>query len=178
MLLIDVTQIPPEGLEVDSALTAGEIHVEGEDSFRLEGGGRLVCRVEKGDSDSVHVRGRLACRLGVECSRCLEPFSYPLAQELDLFYLPRFAGLDSEEDAELSDRELVVAYYDAARIDLGEMLREQLLLTLPMKRLCSESCAGLCPVCGTNRNLAACRCVIASEPFSPFAKLIGKGPVS
>ncbi len=178
MLLIDVTQIPPEGLEVDSALTAGEIHVEGEDSFRLEEGGRLVCRVEKGDSDSVHVRGRLDCRLGVECSRCLEPFAYPLAQELDLFYLPRVPGLDSEEDAELSDRELVVAYYEAARIDLGDMLREQLLLALPMKRLCSESCAGLCPVCGTNRNLAACTCVIASEPFSPFANLIGKGPVS
>jgi DUF177 domain-containing protein len=178
MLLIDVPQIPPEGLAVDAVLTPALIHVEGENSFDLEAGGRLVCRVEKGDGESVHVRGRLGCGLGVDCSRCLERFAYPVAQELDLFYLPRVAGLDAEEDAELSDRELVVSYYEGTRIDLGEMLREQLLLALPMKRLCRPECAGLCPGCGTNRNRSTCTCVSVDEHFSPFAKLVGKGTAS
>jgi uncharacterized protein len=179
MLVLDVTKIPPEGQDVDSPLTAGEVHLEGEDSFVLEAGGRLVCRVEKGDGESVHVRGRLTAQLGVDCSRCLEAYSHAVAQELDLFYLPRVAGLDSEEDAELSDRELVVAYYDAARIDLGEMIREQLFLGLPMKRLCSEGCQGLCPSCGVDRNASSCQCVPEDEHVSsPFSKLTLKGPNS
>jgi uncharacterized protein len=178
MLLIDVTKIPPEGMAVDSSLKAGEIHVEGEDSFALEEGGRVACQVEKGDDNSVHVRGRLRVRLGVECARCLEPFTLPVEQELDLFYLPRGSGVEEEEDVELKDRELVVAYYDNARIDLGEAIREQLYLGLPMKRLCREDCRGICSVCGQNRNLVSCDCVATPEPLSPFAKLLGKGPTS
>ena len=178
MLVIDVPQIPPEGLAVDAAVTPATIHAEGDESIRLEEGGRLQCHVDRGEEESVHVRGQFQCRLGTECSRCLEPFVFPLAQELDLFYLPRVAGLDSEEDAELSDRELVVAYYDGLRVDLGDMLREQILLAIPMKRLCREDCAGLCPVCGTDRNVSKCACVAANEHFSPFAKLVGKGTVS
>jgi len=178
MLVLDVTKIPPEGQDVDSALTAGEVHVEGEESFALEAGGRLACRVEKGENESVHVRGRLTAQLGVDCSRCLTAFSYPVVQELDLFYLPRVAGLDSEEDAELSDRELVVAYYDGAQVDLGEMIREQLFLGVPMKRLCSDGCQGLCPSCGVDRNVSSCQCVPEDEHVSPFAKLALKGPNS
>ena len=78
-----------------------------------------------------------------------------------------------------TDRELVVAYYDAARIDLGEMIREQLFLGLPMKRLCSEGCQGLCPSCGVDRNASSCQCVPEDEHVSsPFSKLTLKGPNS
>jgi uncharacterized protein len=177
MLLIDVTKIPSEGLNVDAPLEAGEIHVEGEDSFALEAGGRVAARVEKGDGESVHVRGHLSVRLGVDCSRCLERFVLPVEHELDLFYLPHGAGAE-EEDVELKDRELVVAYYDHGRIDLGETIREQLLLGLPMKRLCHQDCRGICSVCGQNRNAVRCECAAEPEHFSPFAKLLGKGPVS
>lgn len=178
MLLIDVTKIPPEGLDVDSSLKAGEINVEGEDSFALEAGGRVAGHVERGDGESVHVRGRLSARLGVDCSRCLERFLLPVEQELDLFYLPHGSGVEEEEDVELKDRELVVAYYDHARIDLGETIREQLYLGLPMKRLCREDCRGICSVCGQNKNAVSCECAAERDHFSPFAKLLGKGPVS
>lgn len=179
MLLIDVTQVPPGGMAVDSSLKAGEVHVEGEDSFALEAGGRILCRVEKGDGDSVHVRGHLSARLRVDCSRCLEAFTFPVEQELDLFYLPHGqAGVEEEEDVELKDRELVVSYYSNARIDLGETIREQLFLGLPMKRLCREDCRGICTICGRNRNVAACDCVAEPQPLSPFAKLFGKGTTS
>ena len=178
MLLIDVTKIPPEGMDVDSSLKAGEIHVEGEDSFELQAGGQVACRVEKGDGDSVHVRGHLSARLGVDCARCLEPFALKVEQEIDLFYLPHGSGVEEEEDVELKDRELVVAYYASARIDLGESIREQLILGLPMKRLCREDCRGICTVCGQNRNSVACECVVAPEHLSPFAKLLRKGTTS
>lgn len=176
MLVIDVLKIPEEGLEIDTSLEVAQLHLEGEDSFELQAGGRVVARVEKGDGEAVHVRGRLEAGLGVECSRCLEPFTFPIAQQLDLFYLPRLPRQeDEEENVELGDRELVVAYYGTGRIDLGDALREQLVLALPMKRLCRAGCRGLCPECGGNRNLRECGCARPADTVSPFAKLLRKG---
>ena len=178
MLRVDVARIPPEGLRVDSDLTSGEAHVEGEDSFELLDGGHLRAVVEKGDDDSVHIRGHLSARLRLQCGRCLEDYAFPVEQELDLFYLPQRSAPDVGEDdeVELSDREMVVAYYRGDHFDLGDMIREQFFLTLPMKRLCREACAGLCPSCGANRNLASCECRMDVDPrLAPLKDLFGKG---
>jgi len=179
MLIIDVSQIPPDGMEVEGPLDPGEVHVEGEESFVLEPGGRLRCRVDRGDEHAVHVRGQLDARLGVECSRCLETFSYGVAQDLDLFYLPRRPqqqGNEEEDEVGLSDRDMVVAYYAGDRLDLGEAVREQLFLALPMKRLCREACRGLCAACGTNRNTRECGCPPVADPrLASLAQLFDKG---
>ena len=184
MLLIEVAGIPPEGLEIQEALSPGEIHIEGEDSFTLLGGGRLDCRLDRGDDQSIHVRGRLSARVELQCGRCLEAFPFAVDQELDLFYLPHRAEEEDEEEdeVELADRDMVVAYYHGERLDLGEMIREQLFLTLPMKWLCREQCAGLCPTCGANRNTRPCPCPPA-EAGSRLADLgaafgLPRGPKS
>ena len=160
MLVIEISSIPGEGLEVHEELKPAEVHLEGDESFALLEGGRLDCRLDRGDDQSVHVRGRLKARLELQCGRCLEPFPFALDQELDLFYLPHRADEEdeSEDEVELADRDMVVAYYQGDRLDLGEMIREQLFLALPMKRLCREQCAGLCPTCGGNRNARPCSC--------------------
>jgi uncharacterized protein len=161
MLIIDVSQIPPEGLPVAADLVPAGVHLEDEETFTLEPGGTVRARVERGDDDSVHVRGHLAAGLSLQCGRCLEPFTFKVDQELDLFYLPHRsdAGTDEEEeDVELTDRDMVVAFYRGGRLDLGQMVREQFFLAVPMKRLCRPDCAGLCPTCGVNRNQARCDC--------------------
>jgi uncharacterized protein len=170
MLIVDVSQIPPEGLEVDSPLEPGEVHLEGEKSFSLQPGGRLRGRVDRGDDQTVHVRGHLAAALGLECGRCLEPFPFAVAQELDLFYLPHREDAEEEDEVELADRDMVVTYYSGDRLDLGEIIREQLVLSVPMKRLCREDCRGLCPTCGANRNTTPCDCPVAG-PDPRFAGL-------
>jgi len=177
MLLIEISQIPPEGLDVDAPLDPGEVHVEGEESFGLESGGRLRCHVERGDDRTVHVRGDLAARLRLQCGRCLESFEFPMAQDLDLFYLPRRGEQEEEEDeVELKDHEMVVAYYRDERLDLGEMIREQFFLSLPMKRLCKDACLGLCPTCGANRNLTPCGCPpVADARLSVLGNLLDGG---
>jgi uncharacterized protein len=176
MLLVDVSQIPPEGMEVDSPLEAGEVHLEGEQSFALHPGGRLRCRVDRGDDQTIHVRGQLGASLGLECGRCLEPFPLTVEQELDLFYLPHRDASEEEDEVELADRDMVVTYYSGDRLDLGEVIREQLLLSLPMKRLCREACRGLCPSCGINRNTATCSCSVPDAETDPrlagLAKLL------
>lgn len=172
MLLIHVSKIPPEGLSIDTPLSPGEVHLEGEDSFTLNGG-RLRCLVERGDDETVHVRGSLQAEVALFCGRCLEPFVHPVQQELDLFYLAHEAGQDREEEdeVELSDRDVVVAYYEGDRLDLGDVIREQLFLSVPLSRLCREDCKGLCPQCGVNRNQQACACSPEEPSLSPFASL-------
>jgi DUF177 domain-containing protein len=160
MLVVEISSIPPEGLEVHEDLKPGEVHLEGDESFTLLEGGRLDCRLDRGDDQSIHVRGRLKARLELQCGRCLEAFPFSLDQELDLFYLPHRAedGEEEEDEVELADRDMVVAYYQGERLDLGEMIREQFFLAVPMKRLCREGCAGICPTCGANRNSRPCQC--------------------
>jgi uncharacterized protein len=174
-LVIHVSKIPPEGQQVDSALDAGEVHLEGEDSFALKGG-HLRALVERGDDDTVHVRGRLTAEIGLQCGRCLDAYSLQVQQELDLFYLPHAAGqAEEEEEVELSDRDVVVAYYQGDRLDLGDVIREQLFLAAPLSRLCREGCKGICPTCGALRNQAECACPpVVEESLSPFAVLKGK----
>jgi uncharacterized protein len=175
-LVIHVSKIPPEGEAVDSALDPGEVHLEGEDSFTLKSG-HLRALVERGDDETVHVRGRLAAELGLQCGRCLDPFPLALEQELDLFYLAHRTGegAEEEEEVELSDRDVVVAYYEGDRLDLGDVIREQLFLAAPLSRLCRPDCRGLCPTCGANRNQTACACPpVVEESLSPFAVLKGK----
>ncbi len=170
MLLIDIGAIPYEGLEVDEPLDLPSLHLAGEDDFTLRPGGRVSCRLERADGDSVHVRGRLSAGLGFECNRCLRPFDLPLEQDLDLFYLPHQGDGDVEEEedeVELEDHEMVVAYHDGSRLDLGEMVREQIYLTVPMKRLCREDCKGRCARCGADLNAEACDCPAPEAETDP-----------
>ena len=56
------------------------------------------------------------------------------------------------------EEDVGVSFYRDDVIDLGDVIREQFYLALPMKPLCREDCKGLCPVCGVNRNREACSC--------------------
>jgi uncharacterized protein len=176
--VIEIAKIPPEGLDVDVSLDPEGVHLGPAEGFSLGPGGRLTTHLEKGDDLTVHVRGRLSAGLELECGRCLEPFTFPIEQELDLFYLPHRADAnpDDEDEDEISERDLVVAFYSEGWLDLGEMVREQLFLSLPMKRACREDCRGLCSTCGANRNTVPCSCP-EDVPLSPFSSVL-KGPLS
>ena len=170
MLIIELSSIPAEGLDLDEPLDPAPLHLEGEEGFALRPAGHLRCHVERVDGHSFHVRGHLAAGLDLECNRCLEPFVLPVEQDLDLFYLPHREGEpDEEEDeVELQDHEMVVAYHDGARLDLGEMVRELFILSVPMKRLCREGCRGRCPSCGADRNAgSSCPCPAPKTEVDP-----------
>jgi uncharacterized protein len=180
MLLIPVRDIPPEGKPVDEALDAGTVRVEGEDEFALESG-RLKGELERGDEETVQFRGHLSARLKLHCGRCLEGFDQAIEEDLDLFFMPQGPEKDEseeEQDVELADRDMVVAYYTDGKVDLAEMVREQVHLAVPLRQLCREDCQGLCPSCGVNRNLSGCDCKpeeTADERLAPLRKLFDKG---
>ena len=105
----------------------------------------------------IRVRGRLSVRMEAECDVCLDIAAYPLEVEFDLFYQPAAAGPRKEEVAlRLEDSEL--DFYEGEGLELEDVLREQVLLALPMHRVCREDCQGICPVCGANRNRVQCGC--------------------
>jgi uncharacterized protein len=115
------------------------------------------------------VRGHIEGKLGLSCSRCLEPFESPLAGDFDLLLAPGPGGVGAA-DEELSAQDLDTDFYVGDHVDLESIIREQIILLLPFKPLCSEICQGFCPHCGANLNRETCNCQ-AEKSTSPLAEL-------
>jgi uncharacterized protein len=126
------------------------------DEYRIMSDVALALRVRK-DGEKCRLTGGVRTRVQLSCCRCLEPFEVPSDLEVDLLYLPHSANV-GEAESEITAEELSTAFYRDDQIDLGELVREQLQLSLPMKPLCRDDCRGLCPVCGTNLNTGRCSC--------------------
>ncbi len=123
--------------------------------------------------ERVLLQGELAGRVRLHCDRCLEGYEFDLAHEfrVDLELLePGPAMAAGEAEHACQDSEMDMLFLEQPLIDLGEILAQQVILTLPAKRLCKAECQGLCPRCGGNRNLAPCDCD-GSASHSPFAML-------
>ena len=102
----------------------------------------------------------LTATLELNCGRCLETYTIPVDTALDLLFLPVTEQV-VKADVQLADADVGVSYYKDDQIDLGDMMREHFYLALPMKPLCRKDCAGLCPICGINRNREQCQCEAA-----------------
>lgn len=100
-----------------------------------------------------------------QCARCLEPIGgtvtltaeKPVAEEKGLTSLE---NKDNDDYVQIAD----------GMLDLVPPLRDEFLLSFPMRFLCREDCAGLCAGCGANLNRETCRC--GKKNVDPrFAKL-------
>jgi uncharacterized protein len=105
----------------------------------------------------IRVWGKVRVGMEADCDRCLDPVPVQLENEFDLFYRPSEFEADDAEHA-IKEGEAEIGYYEGDGIELNEILREHILLSLPMQQICRESCQGICPLCGKNRNLAECQC--------------------
>ena len=105
----------------------------------------------------IRLRGRLATTIEMTCARCLEPVTQDLRREFELLYRP--LGADAGRDElSVTDAEAEIGYYQGEGVLLEDVLREQVLLALPLKVTCREDCKGLCPHCGKNLNVEQCSC--------------------
>lgn len=116
--------------------------------------------------EEIRVVGSLKTNVELPCSRCLEAACCEVVKPFDLFFRQRDAMMfDEDEEVELDDKETSTAFFNGTKLAISEILREQLLLALPMKPLCKVDCKGLCPSCGSNLNVNTCQC--PQEQFSP-----------
>ncbi len=108
----------------------------------------------------VRLTGHVSTVLELQCGRCLESFALPVNATFDLMYLPHSENA-GEGEIEVEEDDLNTGFYRDEVIDLGQLMREQFYLALPMKPLCQGECKGLCPYCGINLNQASCTCAPA-----------------
>jgi uncharacterized protein len=196
-VFIDLDQVPLEGQVVDRTIPIEDFSTKAEE-FKLASSVVLMGTIQpirdgiseahskpgakpaKGsrpasDRSIFRLRGRMACRVELECVRCLAPVERLVEEELDLLYLPQSLNVPGEGAESLPERglvpeELAVAFYRDGRVDLSQLILEQIVLALPMKFLCNDDCQGLCPSCGANRNVTSCECE-PDEPDPRWAKL-------
>ena len=113
----------------------------------------------------------LSAEVEVTCCRCLQPFTANLALNFEEEYFP---VIDIFSGASLILPEEPGCFTIDARhtLDLTEAVRQYILLAIPMKPLCREDCAGLCPVCGRNLNDDKCNCSV--QEIDPRWSQLGK----
>ena len=138
----------------------------------LDGPLRVMARVSKA-VDKFLVRGTIRGGVRIRCDRCLEPFRREVNSQFQVdLVIPKERA--DQEEIELLDEEMEVDFVKGDRVDLGDIVREQIYLSLPMRSICKESCRGLCPACGINLNERSCQCGKA-EGHPAFSKLRLKG---
>jgi uncharacterized protein len=147
----------------EGSLDAGVIDFGGE-GFRQIGPLTFNATAERA-GEEIRIAGNLSGTVELTCSRCLEPARCDIQKTYDLFFRERDEELFDEDDVELSEEDTRTAFFTGTQLAMGDVLREQVVLALPMKALCRVDCQGLCPVCGTNRNQNTCNC--SGEVFSP-----------
>ena len=138
---------------------ATAIHTEGSAKVLEHSGGE------------VRVQGRFSGTMEADCDRCLAVTSLPLEASFDLFYRP---PPDREADeVKIDEGEAEIGFYEGLGFELADVIKEQVLLALPMQRTCREDCKGICPVCGANRNEVACDCRVkpADDRWSALKNL-------
>ncbi len=166
-----VKDIGEYGVDVDLPVTATWLTAQCPDlDARVAPGGlRFTGRLEPSGEDYL-LRGALAGDLLTTCSRCLEPATLALEVPVSVVYVEKARGgrgEDQEDDLEAPD----VLTFEDGLVDLGSEIRDEILLAMPVSVLCRPECAGLCSVCGGNRNLNPCDC--AEREAAKVSKLAG-----
>lgn len=127
-----------------------------DERVRLSGPASIEGTARNTGSQTV-VTGHVEAHGQVECDRCLQPVEFSVDTDFSIDYVP---GGDYEAvgAVELTEDEMSLSVFDGEGIDIGEIVREQLLFAAPMRALCREDCKGICLNCGTDRNVNDCGC--------------------
>ena len=156
---IRVDEIPAAGLTYQVDQSDGVFSKVIADA--LEGEKVLRCAVSldvRKVEQRITIEGGLEANLELACARCTTSFALDVERPIQAVMLLETAPGDEEEDVELAAEQLDESYLDGDVIDVYELMREQVLLALPEKPLCSRSCKGLCPICGADLNDEVCEC--------------------
>ena len=101
------------------------------------------------ENDVIVINASIKTKLKLNCSRCLDTFIYPIDIDIE----ERFTNDESKSDDE-------IVFVKSDSVDITEIIENAMISTLPIKRLCSEKCKGLCQSCGKNLNKETCTCQV------------------
>ncbi len=176
---IAIEGIGPEGLEkeltLDRSWLSEVLDGAGSVDFRPAGSLSVMVRIDKTGS-TIRLRSSFGLPLVADCAACAEDFELTVDIDFDIIMKPRPADMvPPPKDLELTPEDLDEFFYDGEFIDVADIMREQMILALPMYPRCSADCKGLCPHCGANLNHEECTC--AKQHIDPrweaLQKLMG-----
>ena len=150
-------------MEFDEEFQSGSIDLgcEATQVGPLQSSGRATLIPEHDGRGSVlndiRVVGKLETKLQIPCARCLEAVPYTVNRSFELLFRPQSVNVGPDE-REMQDKDAEIAFYQGDGVELTDVLREQILLAVPIKIVCREECKGLCPQCGKNWNTGDCQC--------------------
>jgi uncharacterized protein len=142
---IPVSELDAGGKEYRFAVRPSWIRgvLEGHEATASDRDGSLSVRASKSGHDVV-VNGKLEAPLNVPCARCLEPFPLPIKSDIAVLYAPAAKIKDPETDEyEFTGEEADTLPFDGETVVLDDLVRDELLLEIPMIPLCSEGCPGM-----------------------------------
>jgi DUF177 domain-containing protein len=167
-MFIEISELERHPVDFEEELAAGTLDLgpDLQQSNALNATGRAQLVEEHHGKHrtikDIRVNGQLSSRVEACCGRCLEPVTQGVSRTFDLLYRPQ--GIDAgTEERSVATSEAEISYYQGEGILLEDVLREQVLLALPLKILCHEDCRGLCAHCGKNLNVEQCSCTVLNN---------------
>lgn len=157
-MIIDIDRLPKEGLKISKELEFFPESLVEENAVFLQTVHAELTVNKAGEE--IFIKGKITTCLSFVCCRCLIPFEFPVDSSFDLVYVPE--ELEEMQD-HLGDEDINRLFYSGYKIDLKEVILEQLNLMFPPKPLCSEDCQGICPVCGKVIQSGECACETKSS---------------
>jgi len=141
--------------------------------FSLQGMVSLSCLLQRKSADRIFLQGRIQATLLLYCDRCLQQYVKIVDSKLSFICETDGSSYHRMKEIDLTTRDLDIVQLEEAVIDLSEIIRQQLYLSVPQRRLCKEDCKGICSICGTDMNCNPCRCSRepANNPFAVLAAL-------
>jgi uncharacterized protein len=159
-LFFNLRELEIKKIQFDQRYAAGEINF---DSSQLTQTGPLhtvgTAELLSNTLGEIRVKGHLTAQFDVPCDRCLDPTRFNIDQDFDLFYRPAPEVEETPHEIAIDAGESEIGFYEGPGIELEEILREYVLLTMPMRQICRPDCAGICSRCGQNKNAGSCSCV-------------------
>jgi len=159
-MIIDLSTVDSGPHHFDFTLNQGWWQGEkGNGNSQIQGlDGSLACRIEIARvGERYLLDGSISGYALATCDRCLESYRRLLGSEFRLFLSAHVSDPDQSE-IDLSEEDMAVQFIEGDEVDLFEIVREQIYISLPMKSLCRKDCSGLCPVCGIDLNKNSCKC--------------------
>jgi uncharacterized protein len=172
-LPIRLSDIPAEGLSLAFACAPSLLDPLAE-GVTLTEPVDVSLRITPQD-DRYLIEGTVRGTVRVECDRCAAPVTLAVNAPCAVDAVPAPAPSETEagEHGGLGRGELDVTFVPGGLLNVEDLVREQLLLQVPMRVLCREDCAGLCPRCRKNLNLGPCGCP-ATTDIDPRLEILKK----
>lgn len=166
-------EISPHGNQFELRKISG---LENAEIVSIQGDCLFSFVLKRKSDTQVEMSGTLQVTPVINCDRCLVSYPYPIDSSFHILFETSETENWQLKEVECTATEMDTIFLDEPVVDCDDVLRQQVLLALPQKKICSPQCKGICSRCGANRNVASCDCenISADSPFAVLARLKNK----